>query len=378
MQGAGNVLRAADQLRRGSASAATELLGLGLRDPQASAARLDEAVGAGRFTTDTASAGFRSPYLFDGTSLVMLDQREPLGSGATVECRAPSEVATAIAAGVAGGGPVLAQIAAYGLVLALAQATDRLRPARRAALAAAANTLRQARPHARAVGWAVERMTQRWQLAIDLDAPAALAELRAEADQIAMQSATDHARLGRHGADELTRTGQESLDVLMHGDMGPLAGGLVGTGFAVVQSVVSVGREVHVWLTEAAPTGEGTRLAAPQLAQADIPHTVVPDSAVAWLLDGRPLDAVLLRADLVCANGDTAAPLGALNVARLAQAAGVPVYACAPTLVVDAGLADGAAIQRSDRLPKFDVVPAGLFGGFMTEHGVVKPPFSNA
>jgi methylthioribose-1-phosphate isomerase len=138
------------------------------------------------------------------------------------------------------------------------------------------------------VVWAVERMTGRWQAAIDLEAPAALAALHDEADAIATNSATDHARLARHGADLLPQPADRPLGLLCHGDMGPLAGGLVGTGFAVVQSVVSAGREVHVWLTEAAPDGEGRRLAEAELAQADIPHTVIPDTAVAWLLAERP------------------------------------------------------------------------------------------
>jgi methylthioribose-1-phosphate isomerase len=390
VQGAGGVLRAADELRRGSASAASELLGLGLRDPNSSAARLEQrvvetaspadarALASQRVTGEAESGGFRSPYLFNGSSLVMLDQREAPASGRTVECSQPSEVATAIAAGVVSGGPVLAQVAAYGLVLAAASTDDRLRPARRAAFQAAANTLRAARPATRAVGWAVERMARRWELSLDLDAQAVVAELRAEADDIATESATDHARLGRHGAAALDQPEGRPLSLLVHGDMGPLAGGLVGTGFAVLQSVKSAGRDVHVWLTEATPGGEGRRIAAAQLEQADISHTVIPDTALGWLFAEQTPDAVLLRADTVCANGDLAALLGSLSVARLAAAGEVPVYACTPTLVVDSSLPDGDAIPRSRRSPELDVVPAGCIAGYITEEGLHRPPYSTS
>ena len=393
LQGAGSVLRAADQLRRGSASAATELLGLGLRDPESSAARLEQRVVASAtpaetrelarqgVTGDTVAAEaprFRSPYLFNGSSIVMLDQREPPERGATVECREASEVATAIAAGVVGGGPVLAQVAAYALVLAAGASAGRLRPARRAAFQAAANTLRGARPPAHAVAWAVQRMATRWQDSVDIEPAQALVALREEADAIATESATDHALLGRHGADLLSQPPDRPLSLLAHGDMGPLAGGLVGTGFAVVQSIASAGREVHVWLTEAAPGGEGRRIAAAELAQADIPHTVIPDTAVAWLLAEQPVDAALLRPDHACANGDTAALLGAHNVAGLAHAAGIPLYACGPTLVIDTDLPDGQAIPRSRDRPEVDVVPWGLITAYITERGALRLPLEPA
>lgn len=390
VQGAGGVLRAADELRRGSASAAGELLGLGLRDPNSSAARLEQLVVEAASPADTRAlanqgvtgevdgGSFRSPYLFNGSSLVMLDQREAPSSGRTIECSEPSEVATAIAAGVVGGGPVLAQVAAYGLVLAVASSADRLRPARRAAFQAAANTLRAARPASHAVGWAVERMARRWERSLDLDAQAALAELRAEADGMAMESATDHARLGRHGAAALEQPEGRPLSLLVHGDMGPLAGGMVGTGFAILQSVKSAGRDVHVWLSEAGPGGEGRRIAAAQLEQADISHTVIPDSALGWLLAEETLDAVLLRTDTVSANGDAAALLGSLVVARLANFGGVTVYACAPTLVFDSSLPDGDAIPRSRRSPEVDVVPAEAIACYITEEGLHRPPYSTS
>jgi methylthioribose-1-phosphate isomerase len=382
---AGQALRAVDELRRGSAGAATELLGLGARDPQASAARIERRLAATASPNEADELaeqgiapaaepqppGFRSPYLLTDDALVLLDQREPFGRGATLACTSVSMLSAAMRRGVAGGGPVLGQVAAYGLVLAVKRGQDRPRRAREPSIRAAANMLRMARPQARAVGWAVERMLQRWEMVDDdADRIACVGAMREEADQIASQATLDHARLGRLGAESLAQPEGRPLALLMHGDMGPLAGGMVGTGFAVVQSVVSAGRNVHVWLSEAAPGLEGRRIAAPQLAQADIGHTVIPDTAVGWLLAEQPVDACLLRADWVCANGDSAALLGSLNIARLAGVAGVPVYACAPGPVIDRATPNGSAIPRAYRLPELDVLPPGAITAFITEDGV--------
>ena len=118
--------------------------------------------------------------------------------------------------------------------------------------------------------------------------------------------------------------------MLMHADMGPLSCGMVGTGTALLQNLADMGHNVHVWVTDAAPGTEGTRIAAYQLTQMEIPHTVIPDTAVSWVLSTRNLDGALLRGDTVGANAETLAPVGSLNVAQLAADAGVAVYVLAP------------------------------------------------
>jgi methylthioribose-1-phosphate isomerase len=140
-----------------------------------------------------------------------------------------------------------------------------------------------------------------------------------------------------------------------------------------------------VWLTEAAPGMEGTRLAAPQMMQVDAPHTVIADTALGWLLAEHRIDAALLRADYVCANGDTASVIGALNVAALARAAGVPVYAVAPRTAFDPAMPDGRPLVpqleppgrgEAGHVPAVrinplnDVVPATLLSGSLTEEGL--------
>jgi methylthioribose-1-phosphate isomerase len=273
---------------------------------------------------------------------------------------------------------VIGQIAAYAMVLAATVARERPTSARRAALRTAASTLRAARFNQRALRSSIERME-----AIDaalheeVDATAHINALRAEAEAIATDAALDHGRLGQVGA-RIIETLVGSLDIapqmielLVHGDGGPISGGLVGTTFAVLSALQSDGRRIHVWLTEAAPTMEGARTGAWQLTANDVPHTIVADTAVAWLVANRRVHAVLLRADWACANGDIAAPVGSLAVATFARKAEIPVYALAPTAVIDLSCDSAAAMPTELRQPvegrvgprvdpSADVVPAEL------------------
>lgn len=371
VQSAGSLMGAAAELRRTSLAAAREILDVGSGDPPAA---LETNVVGGA----TADWSFRSPYHFTGQDIVILDQRELPGRVTTVSVREPSEVASAIRLGAVNGGPVLAEVAAYAMVLAAASSLDRPPAGRQQLMGAAAGALRGARRDVRALGWAVDRLEARYGQQADRAAEThdLVDALRAEADDIAVAAAAAHAAIGRLGAQAVgASTTDGALNVLMHGDMGPLSCGLIGMGTALLQALADAGRDVQVWLTEAAPGLEGGRIASLQLTHNDVPHTVIPDTAVAWLLVNRHIDAVLLRGDRVCVNGDTGALIGSLSVAQLAAAAGVPVHVLAPLASFDPAAADGGAIsvplntaRRGGRLnPASDVVPAGLITSLVTE-----------
>lgn len=381
MANAGSVIGAAESLRRSGTEAARELFALGLGDPQTNATRLAGPGSEAEAEHETlGGAGFHSPYRVEDGALILLDQRVLPGRTARVSCRDANSVASAVHLGVVNAGPVLAPLSAYALALVAASSADRPADSRRRAFAAAVSTVRAARPDVHAITWATERLVRR-QASFEADGVDGLeiaAALRAEADALASEAAAGHARLGSLGAEALPGMAGRPINLLMHGDMGPLSCGLVGTGTAVVQSLVVAGRDVHVWLTEARPSMEGSRLSALQLAQSDVSHTVVPDSAVGWLLDRGIVDAVLLRADRVSATWDMAALIGSLNVARLASAAGVPVHACAPASAIDPATQDAADLSAAlpvpmaagGRLePAADVVPASLITSFFTETG---------
>jgi methylthioribose-1-phosphate isomerase len=236
----------------------------------------------------------------------------------------------------------------------------------------------------------------------DASAGEVASAIRDEADAIAGEAQVAHAALGRAGAAAISaaaladprRTSGEPISLLMHGDAGPLTCGMVGTGTAVLQSLIGLGQSVHVWLTTAAPNLEGARIGSLQLTQMDVPHTVIADTAVAWLFDSRRVDAALLRGDTICANDDTLAVIGSLNVARLAVTADVPVHVLAPRSSFDPEAATGhslaldyrspaeamAATVGSDGHPRpavfgvqlnptVDVIPAPLVSSFLEEDG---------
>jgi methylthioribose-1-phosphate isomerase len=199
------------------------------------------------------------------------------------------------------------------------------------------------------------------------------AGLTADAEAISAEATLANARIGRSAADTLTapaagdRAADEAYAVLMHGDAGPLSCGMVGIATTCFRSIIDRGLRLHVWVTEAAPSGEGSRVAAYQLAQADIPHDVVPDSAVAWVFGSHTIDSVLLRADTVLGDGSALALLGARQVARLAADAGVPVFALAPRSALDA---DGfVRVLETAAPPLTEVVPVELIGAWISETG---------
>jgi len=365
--GAGTLMGTVNELRQSSATAAQQLLGIGepLGEPIEDDARP---------ASISVDAAFRSPYRFTGSALLILDQRGLPGVATVLECRTADETARALRAGVAGGGPVLGQIAAYAIVLAVMAVGDRPAASRRAAVRAAASSLGAARFTQRSIRYAIERMqAAEARLADDLASIDHVEALRAEAESIALDAAVDHGRLGAAGAEALSGAKQ----VLVHGDGGAMAGGLVGTSFAVINALKAAGAPVHAWITEVGPTMEGARVGAWQLAANDVEHTVVADTAVGWLLGARHVDAVLLRADWLCSNTDIAAPVGSLGVATLARDAAVPVYACAPASVIDDSCPDAASIPVELRAPvdgppgrrldpAADVVPARLISSVIT------------
>jgi methylthioribose-1-phosphate isomerase len=156
---------------------------------------------------------------------------------------------------------------------------------------------------------------------------------------------------------------------------------------------------VHVWVDETRPYLQGARLTAWELAQAGVPHTLVADVAAGWLMANGRVDAILVGADRVAANGDTANKVGTYPLAVVAARHGVPFFVCAPLTSVDLSTSDGAGIPIEERPaaellrfrgveiappetealnPAFDVTPAELITAIVTDEGVLRPPFGPA
>ncbi len=392
VQTAATMAGAAQALQRASAEAAAGIL--------------DPATGAGMLagfveeepTAPTGPTGFRTPFREGPGVLYLIDQRRLPDALVEVENRTAGEVAFSLREMIIRGAPAMGQAAAIGLALSAERVRDSRPYARRATLRGGANALVQSRPTAVNVRWAIDRMMARYEQIGDLsDDGGIIADaLRAEADRIVMEATTDHGRMAEFGLAELPQPEDRPVRILTHCNTGPLACGQFGTALGIVQAAHHAGRPVHVWVDETRPYLQGARLTAWELAQAGVPHALIPDMAAGHLMARGEVDVVIVGADRVAANGDTANKIGTYTLAVLAARHGIPFYVCAPTTSIDLDTPDGAAIPIEERAavevtairgvaiappatevrnPAFDVTPAELITGIVTEEGVVRAPF---
>jgi methylthioribose-1-phosphate isomerase len=396
VQTAATMAGAAQAIQRASVEAAA-----GILDPETGAARLGGTLPADSAVSPAAASaptGFRTPFREDDGVLYMIDQRALPDALIEVEHRSGAEVAYSIRQMVIRGAPAIGQVAAIGLALTADRVRSTRPYARRATLRGAANALIQARPTAVNLRWAVDRLMARYDTIGDLseDGDAIADAMRAEADAIVLEATTDHGRLATYGLEALPGRPEDVVRVLTHCNTGPLACGQFGTALGVIQAAHHAGREVHVWVDETRPYLQGARLTAWELAQAGVPHTLIPDVAAGHLMARGEVDVILVGADRVAANGDAANKIGTYPLAVLAARHGIPFYVCAPTSSIDLETPDGTGIPIEERKadevllvrgvriappgtevrnPAFDVTPAELIAGIVTEEGIVRAPY---
>ena len=171
----------------------------------------------------------------------------------------------------------------------------------------------------------------------------------AEAQTIVFEATLDHGRLATFGLEALVFPEDRPLRILTHCNTGPLACGQFGTALGIVQAAKHAERDVHVWVDETRPYLQGARLTAWELAQAGVPHTLIPDVAAGHLMAKGEVDVILVGADRIAANGDTANKVGTYPLAVLAARHGIPFYVAAPISTVDLATPDGASIPIEER-----------------------------
>ena len=292
------------------------------------------------------------------------------------------------------GAPAIGITAALGLVAALRAITAGPPAAFLALIERYADEIRAARPTAVNLGWAMDRMVRRARAASG-GSPAILAALEAEARAIWEEDRKACERMGEHGQALLKAAGTEArghggtVEVLTHCNTGFLATGGIGTALGIVHLAARRGTKLHVWVDQTRPLLQGSRLTAWELLRAGIPHTVIPDGAAAGLMAQGTVDVLLVGADRIARNGDVANKLGTYPLAIAARRHGVPFYAVAPSSSFDPACPSGGAIPIEARSaselttpagsevynPAFDVTPAELITGWVTERGIVQPPF---
>ena len=289
------------------------------------------------------------------------------------------EVATAISSMAVRGAPAIGIAAAWGVVLA-AQAGDDLSSAIRG--------LRASRPTAVNLGWALKKMESVLAStgSVNCESLAVVAAALQRQDCLLTQ------RLVDHGVSLLS----QGCRVLHHCHTGAIATAGVGTALGVISAAHAHGVLRHAWLDETRPRLQGAALSAWELGCLGVPCTVIVDGASGLLMRRGEVDAVMVGCDRVAANGDVANKIGTYNLALVAKAHGVPFYVCAPGSSIDLATPDGDAITIEERdaqeithvqglsvaapgaqawNPAFDITPAHLVTGLITEFGVLRPPY---
>jgi methylthioribose-1-phosphate isomerase len=299
----------------------------------------------------------------DAPGVVLLDQRRLPLEEVELRCESAADVAEAIRTLAVRGAPAIGVAAGYGLVLAALRGED---------LDAAERTLRSSRPTAVNLGWALDRLRSE-------PTPERARELHAEE--------VDRCRRMAGHAAELLAPGTRALT---HCNTGGLATGGYGTALGALRAAWERGLLERVLVDETRPLLQGARLTAWELETAGIPHAVIADSAAAAMMAAGEVDCVLVGADRIAANGDTANKIGTYGLAVLAAHHDLPLYVVAPSSTLDPASPTGAAIPIEERdpdevtarfparNPAFDVTPAELISAIVTEEGVHRTPYAES
>ena len=301
-----------------------------------------------------------APLRFEAGALFVLDQRALPAEERWIRCTDPEAVAHCIRTLAVRGAPAIGIAAGYAMALAEDPG-------------AAGTLLREARPTAVNLGWAVDQL-----LAAD-DRLERARELHRE------QEMADR-RLSALGAERF----QPGDRALTHCTAGALATAGIGSAGGVLAAAWVGGRLAHVWVDETRPLPQGARLTAYELGEAGIPFRVVSDSSAGALMARGLVDRIVVGADRIAANGDVANKIGTYPLAVLAARHGLPFYVAAPLSTLDPDTECGADIpieerdasELTDGMPAlnmaFDVTPAELVSAIFTEAGVLEPPLEEA
>jgi len=329
----------------------------------------------------------------------MIDQTRLPAEEVYRTCRDYDEVAEAIRGMVIRGAPAIGVAAAMGVALGIRNSGARTIPALRADFERIAQTLAGTRPTAVNLFWAIERMRRAFETSLSCHSSdaqvvqAVRVNLEEEAKRILAEDIAINEAMGRHGAALLPESGT----VLTHCNAGALATGGYGTALGVIRAAVAQGKNIQVFADETRPFLQGARLTAWELAKEGIPVTLITDNMAGHFMKQGQIKAVIVGADRIAANGDTANKIGTYSVAVLAHENSVPFYVAAPLSTIDRSLASGEAIPIEERdsnevthfggvqiappsvgarHPAFDVTPHRYITAIITERGIAREPYT--
>jgi methylthioribose-1-phosphate isomerase len=323
--------------------------------------------------------------------LELIDQRRLPLEFEYVACEDAVQTAAAIRDMVVRGAPAIGCTAAYGVALEAQRHAQAPRAQFDAALDGAFRVLAASRPTAVNLFWAIERMRQCHAQARGGATEAEASALLALAHQIRSDDIEINRAMGRHGAALIA----DGARIMTHCNAGALATAGHGTALGVIRSARDAGKHISVIANETRPYLQGARLTAWEMVQEKISVTLATDNMVGYLMQQGRVDVVVVGADRIAANGDTANKIGTYTVAVLAERHRIPFYIAAPLSTIDPAIADGSGIPIEERdpaevtgfrgmrwapegvgvvNPAFDVTPAALITGLITEKGVIERP----
>ena len=332
---------------------------------------------------------------WQGDAIVMVDQRKLPGQEIYIRCRTAQEVARAIRTMVIRGAPAIGVSAAMGIALGMRRSTAKGTKQFAVEFQKICDMMASTRPTAVNLFWAIDRMKKVFAEAAQAgQSTGEIAErLEREARAIHDEDVASCRTMGAFGAEVVP----DGARVLTHCNAGALATAGYGSALGVIRAAVEKGKRIAVFADETRPFLQGARLTAWELVRDGIETTVITESMAGPLMRAGEIDIVVVGADRIAANGDTANKIGTYTVAVLAREHKVPFYVAAPLSTIDLATPDGdhIPIEERDRReithlgssrltpegahirnPAFDVTPHRYISGFITEKGIFSPPFS--
>jgi methylthioribose-1-phosphate isomerase len=324
--------------------------------------------------------------------VIMIDQRKLPLQEKYVICKDYRAVIRSIRDLVIRGAPAIGVAAAMGVALGALKIRAKNVDQFNATLNVICEKMLAARPTAVNLAWAVERMQRVADAASHRGVDAVKSRLVREARNMLDEDVATNRAMGRHGQ----RLLKNKSRVLTHCNAGALATGGYGTALGVVRAAVQAGKQIEVFADETRPFLQGARLTAWELNTSKIPVTVITDNSAGYFMQRGKVDAVIVGADRIAANGDVANKIGTYMVAVLAKAHKIPFYVAAPRSTIDISLKSGEEIPIEQRAqdevtqfqgkrstphgvpaknPAFDMTPHRYVSAIITEKGVMTPPF---
>jgi methylthioribose-1-phosphate isomerase len=329
------------------------------------------------------------------SGVVFIDQTKLPTEEVYVTCTTHQQVADVIRNMVVRGAPAIGVAAAMGIALGVKNSKATNAADLKKDFDQICEAIRQTRPTAVNLFWAIRRMTEKFDTLRSRPIPQIQQALIEESQRMHAEDIAANQAMGRHGATLMPSSG----GVLTHCNAGALATAGYGTALGVIRAAIEAGKKIHVYADETRPFLQGSRLTAWELMKDGIPTTVISDNMAGVMMQQGKIGAIVVGADRIAANGDVANKIGTYTVAILAKEHGIPFYVAAPISTVDLATPDGSKIpieQRNKKEvthiggrqmtpdgvgienPAFDVTPAKYIAAIITERGIARAPYKES